>query len=277
MFTSTQLAARIEKAECQLLKDAVEAIVAQAPESDLFLRDIAGGVAAFTIEGMPFNKLAGLGFDGVPDESELGAVEEAFRRRGAKLPVEVSSVADPRVAALLSRRGYTLEGIENVSGRTLPAPDLETSPGPGVDLSRPAIDDLDAWTDIVVTGFGTPDEEGVPSHESFESDLLKNSIRYFSHTRGMRHYLVTRDGEPAGGGSMRLTDGIAQLCGAATLPTHRRRGIQTLLLGRRLADASAEGCDLAVVTTQPGSKSHENVCRRGFVLLYTRTVLVKEP
>ena len=37
------------------------------------------------------------------------------------------------------------------------------------------------------------------------------------------------------------------------------------------------GCDLAVVTTQPGSKSQENVQRRGFELLYTRAVLVLEP
>jgi len=36
------------------------------------------------------------------------------------------------------------------------------------------------------------------------------------------------------------------------------------------------GCDIGVVTTQPGSKSQQNVQRRGFDLLYTRAVLVKE-
>ena len=44
---------------------------------------------------------------------------------------------------------------------------------------------------------------------------------------------------------------------------------------RRLADAQAAGCDLAVVTTAPGSRSQDNVMRRGFKLLYTRAVLVK--
>jgi len=44
-----------------------------------------------------------------------------------------------------------------------------------------------------------------------------------------------------------------------------------------LADAAAAGCDIAVVTTQPGSKSQQNVQRRGFDLLYTRAVLVKGP
>ena len=65
--------------------------------------------------------------------------------------------------------------------------------------------------------------------------------------------------------------------GAATAPAHRRRGVQTALLSARLADAAAAGCDIAVVTTQPGSKSQQNVQRRGFDLLYTRAVLVREP
>jgi hypothetical protein len=39
----------------------------------------------------------------------------------------------------------------------------------------------------------------------------------------------------------------------------------------------AAGCDLAVVTTQPGSTSQRNVQRSGFDLLYTRAVLVKQP
>jgi hypothetical protein len=51
--------------------------------------------------------------------------------------------------------------------------------------------------------------------------------------------------------------------------------VQTALLSVRLADAARAGCDLAVVTTQPGSKSQQNVQRRGFHLLYTRAVLVK--
>jgi hypothetical protein len=32
-----------------------------------------------------------------------------------------------------------------------------------------------------------------------------------------------------------------------------------------------------VITTQPGSRSHQNAQRRGFDLLYTRAVLVNHP
>ena len=64
-------------------------------------------------------------------------------------------------------------------------------------------------------------------------------------------YAALRDGVLAGGATMRLADGIAQLTGAATAPAHRRRGIQTALLSARLADAAAAGCDVAVIIVQP--------------------------
>jgi ribosomal protein S18 acetylase RimI-like enzyme len=85
------------------------------------------------------------------------------------------------------------------------------------------------------------------------------------------------DDAAAGGGALRIDGDIAQLCGASTLPRFRRRGIQTALLRRRLADARAQGCVLATVTTQPGSKSNHNAQRQGFELLYPRAVLVKMP
>ena len=48
------------------------------------------------------------------------------------------------------------------------------------------------------------------------------------------------------------------------------------LLAARLSDAAKAGCDIAVVTTAPGSKSQQNAQRQGFALLYTRAVLVKD-
>jgi hypothetical protein len=44
--------------------------------------------------------------------------------------------------------------------------------------------------------------------------------------------------------------------------------------GGPLPDAAAAGCDVAVIVTQPGSKSQQNAQRQGFDLLYTRAVLV---
>ena len=83
------------------------------------------------------------------------------------------------------------------------------------------------------------------------------------------------DGAPAGIASARYADGVVQLCGAATAPAFRRRGVQRALLTARLAHAVAAGCELAVVTTSPASQSQANVMRVGFALGYARAVWLR--
>jgi N-acetylglutamate synthase-like GNAT family acetyltransferase len=94
---------------------------------------------------------------------------------------------------------------------------------------------------------------------------------------GAVRYTALRDGIIAGGATMRMSEGVAQLTGAATAPTHRSRGVHTALLSARLADAAVAGCDVAVITAQPGSKSQQNAQHQGFDLLYARAVLVEQP
>ena len=74
--------------------------------------------------------------------------------------------------------------------------------------------------------------------------------------------LCTSACSPAVAG-LRIAEGVAQFAGAATAPAHRRHGIQAALLSARLVDAAAAGCDVAVIVTQPGSKSQQNAQRRG--------------
>lgn len=116
----------------------------------------------------------------------------------------------------------------------------------------------------------------MPSHEEFPREVIGRAERD-SAAAGVTRYIALHEGAPAGGARLGMAQGIAQLSGAATAPAHRRHGVQTALLSARLADAAAAGCDIAVVTTQPGSKSQQNVQRQGFELLYTRAVLLKQP
>lgn len=271
MFCSTELAQRIERAEAGLIAAGTEAARDRGIEG--FVLPIAGGAACFGGENSPFNKVVGLGFGGTPTDAEWDEIERAFAARGSATQVELAHLADPEIAAALTGRGYQLVSFENVLGRPLSDP-LERITPPGVDVRLSDDGEFGTWLNVVVEGFANPDTQGVASHEEFPRDVLADATRDMA-AAGATRYVAMADEVVAGAGSVRFADGIAQLTGAATAPAHRRRGVQTALLAARLVDAAAAGCDIAVVTTAPGSKSQENVQRRGFDLLYTRAILVK--
>jgi GNAT superfamily N-acetyltransferase len=276
LFASTALAARVERADACLMRDTAAAAARRRPGTGAFATPLAGGFATFTAPGSPINKIAGLGFAGPLDPAELEAVERAYAERGVAVQVELAALAEPGIGALLTGRGYRLENFENVLGRRLPveAPRREAADVVVEESSHAAAGD---WLDLVIAAFASPDTQGVASHESFPRDELERVIGDMAEAEGFVRYLARRGGVPAGGASMRLFEGVAQLAGAGTLPEHRRRGVQSALLAVRLEAASLKGCDIAVVTTQPGSKSQENVQKQGFELLYTRAILVRRP
>jgi hypothetical protein len=120
------------------------------------------------------------------EEGELEAVERAFAERGSPVLVEVSCLADPAVGALLTRRGYTLQGFENVLGRALPIGPPTAAAGVVVSPSSGA--ELREWLDVVVTGFAL---------ETVMGDLAA--------AEGFVRYLARRNGEIAGGASLRCS------------------------------------------------------------------------
>jgi GNAT superfamily N-acetyltransferase len=272
LFCDTVLAERIERVETTLIAEASRAAHRRIA-GDGFVMPIAGGVASFAEPGSPFNKVAGLGFRGAPSAAELEQVERAFSACGADVQVELSHLADPTVGAVLTERGYRLTSFENVLGLAVDGEAGPVAPA-GIEVRRSDDDEFDAWLDVVADGFAHPDGQGVAAHEEFPRHVLERAERDFA-AAGVVRYVALRGGVIAGAASLRIAEGVAQFAGAATAPAHRRRGVQTALVGARLADAAAAGCDLAVVTTPPGSRSQANVQRRGFDLLYTRAVLVK--
>jgi GNAT superfamily N-acetyltransferase len=274
LFCDTALAHRIERAETQLIVEACHAAQARSG-TDGFTIPIAGAVASFAEPDSPFNKVVGMGFAGAPDVDELEAVEKAYAAHGAPTQVELAHLADSAVGELLSDRGYRLESFENVLGLALDT-DPDLVPPADIEVRQSGLDELDAWIEVVTDGAVQPDTQGLPWHDEFPREAIENAERDFTVAGGTR-YVALRDGVFAGGADFRITDGIAQLAGAATTPAHRRHGVQTALLAARLLDARAAGCDIAVIVTQPGSKSQQNAQRRGFHLLYTRATLVKHP
>ena len=281
LFATTTVASRVERAEAEVAAEFAAA--ARDRGKDVMIEPIAGGMAVYGGPGEPFNKIAGLGFGGALDEPALAALEARYDARRAEMRVEQSTLADPSVAIMLTRRGYELIGYENVLGLALTAPvvgamaeRLKEAALSGIAIVRAREDETRLWMETVTEGFLQPDRfDGPPPTETFARETLLEVYDGFVGMRSSILYLARRNGDVAGGGSARISEGLAQLSGAATLPPHRRRGVQSALLRARLVDAASSGCDLAVVTTEPGSTSQQNVQRAGFELLYARAVLVR--
>ena len=275
MFATASLAKRIERAEVGLIVEAAYASARRLPPGQMMIAEFGGAAAVYVEPGAPFNKVAGAGFEGVPSADVLDWVEALYAERRSAVQFEVSSLADPGLVRSLTTRGYQLVGFENVLGIQLDRPLPISAPG-DIRITRASADEGEAWMDAVVTGFLHADVfDGPASHESVDRSVLERIFRDMVAAPSFERYLARREGAIAGGASFRIEDRVAQLNGAATLPQHRRQGVQTALLTYRLLEASRRGCDVAVVTTQPGSKSQENVERAGFSLLYTRAILVK--
>jgi GNAT superfamily N-acetyltransferase len=272
LFCDTALAQRLERVETQLITAASAATRLRQEHDRGFAIPVAGGVASFAQDASPYNKVVGLGFGGVPDAAELDAIEAAYAACGAPTNVELAHLADPALLELLAGRGYRAEAFENVLGRD-PRGDHAVDT-PGIEVRPSGDEEFEQWLEVVTEGAMHPDTQGVPWHEEFPRETYVQAERD-SRAAGVTRYAALREGVMAGGAGIRMSEGVAQFAGAATAPAHRRRGIQSALLAVRLADAAAAGCDVAVITTQPGSKSQQNAQRWGFHLLYTRVVLVK--
>ncbi len=285
LFADTALAREIEGAERTMMIGFIDAVRGRPGYERAMTMAIGGGAATYALADAPFNKVIGLGLDGPVADAELDAVERAFDERAAPVQIELATVAHNSVARLLTERGYRLLGFENVLGLDLQAWAGRTAAAGSAPAGRrddpvtvsPLNEtDTELWLDTVVDGFAHPDDQSAgESHESFPKETLASVMRDMARIEGMHQQLAQRGGVTAGGASLRLHGSVAQLCGAATLPQHRRRGVQSALLDARLALAAAAGCTVAVVTTAPGSKSQQNVQSKGFELLYARAVLVR--
>jgi GNAT superfamily N-acetyltransferase len=273
MFADNLLASRIDGAEARLCSGFARA---RRPEFRPVVLPVCGGLAVYAGPASPLNKLIGLGFDGPLDLTDLAEVEREWRDRGEPVRVELSILANATAAPALSERGYRLHGFENVLGCPLdPAPPALAALD--VTIEKLSDGDVRLWTDIAVTAFLDLDGTGSVPDDALSRDQLERELLDYAAVPGLLRYLARIDGEPVGEAALRLDSdsGLAQFAGAGTLPAFRGRGVQKALVQRRLADARAAGCDLAVVTTAPGTRSQDNVMRRGFVLLYTRAILVR--
>jgi GNAT superfamily N-acetyltransferase len=274
VFADAALAGRIDRAEARLCAEIANFVSAGQGDARSTVLPISGGFAIYVSPSSPVNKVIGLALDTPLDLEALERIETAWRSREEPVRVELSVLTDPSVGGALTDRGYRLHGFENVLGLALD--DVPAEPA-ATNIAVDVVDgdQLQPWMDIAVEAFMNLDGTGSVPDDALPREQLAKVLEEVTSAPGFLHYLARVDGEAVGEAAMRIDGDLAQIAGAGTLPHARGRGVQKALLQRRLADARRAGCTLAVVTTAPGTRSQDNVMRRGFELLYTRAILVK--
>lgn len=234
-------------------------------ESAAAVLEVGGGCAVFTGPNLFSNRAFALGLTKELSASELDEIESFYDERGYRTDIEVASMADPGLLELLAERGYRLRRFRNIYARRLPPAEVAVAVSTGIGVDPVGLDGS-VWSSILIDGFGYEQAEAIERVTAWNRALLR--------VDGLTAFVATVQGEPAGSASVLVRDGIAVLGGAATLPRLRRLGVQAALIEVRLRHGADLGCDLAVVTADPGGISARNCERAGFDLVCTHAVMV---
>src|SRR4051812_40706032 len=160
LFCDVDLAARIERAELQLIEAAARAAHRRTGDGTGFVIPVGGGLASFAVDNSPFNKVVGLGFAGVPSAAELDELERSYAACAAPVQVELPHLADPELGIVLTERGYRLESFENVLGIA-----IDDSSEPitvdGIEIRASGDDEFEVWLEAMADAVAVPDTQGV--------------------------------------------------------------------------------------------------------------------
>jgi hypothetical protein len=173
----------------------------------------------------------------------------------------------PELHRALESHGLEPGGFPYFSRRVLLGPTRAAADDvAGVRTRRVELAEIDAFVAIQL---------GVwPGDEAERQRTLRHA--HATPARPHRYRYVAPIGDSvAAVAAMDLWDGIAYLYLAVTREEFRGRGCQTALLRRRLADAQADGAELAFALVSPGSGSQRNIERAGLGVAYDRELWLR--
>jgi hypothetical protein len=261
-FADVELARRLEHAEAQGNAGFVEARAKAFPDLGAQWTEIAGAYAMFDAPGSPVTQTFGLGMFEPVTAEHMEEIEQFFQERGAGVFHEVCPMADPTVFALFNERNYRPIEFSNVLFRPISVDlKLGAARNEAVKVRLIRDDEVDLWAETAFEGW---------SEFTEVADFLRDLGQVTARSKALS-FLAELDGKPIATGSLSLTNDVALLAGASTIPTARRQGAQFALLEERLRYGAAHGCTIAMMVAQPGSASQRNAERHGFRIAYTRT------
>ncbi len=256
-----ELARRLERAEGMANAGYVDARREVQPQVGAEWFEVAGVYAMFDGAASPISQTFGLGLFESFSSRQLDQVEAFFTHHGCPTSHEVSSFAAPSILNLISARRYSPVEASVVLIR--PTRTSSKADGDTVAIRRIQESETPLWARVAGQGWSSESAELAAFVEDFGNVI--------GRTRGVHCFLAELNGQPIAAAALNISNGVALLAGASTIPDARRQGAQLALLQARLAFADDHDCDLAMVVTQPGSASQRNAERQGFRPVYARS------
>lgn len=208
------------------------------------------------------------------DPTEIERIERFYIGMDLAPSLQLSATADGETLRFLTAAGFRPDWFRSLHARNVADPaDPDTTVSLAVGRGGPftvvVVDDdaLGLWLDVLADGNGI----------TITTDrVLSDEYALAAHSAAGAVDLLAFDGDtPVGCGSIQVAGTTAWLGGAATIPAHRGRGVQSALLAYRLALARSHGCDVVAATATPGGPSARNLHRSGLPLVDTQLILTQ--
>ncbi|NIN72958.1 MAG: GNAT family N-acetyltransferase [Gemmatimonadetes bacterium] len=218
-------------------------------------------VRAAAADVLALNTVMGLGLKRPASDATIEKLVEFFvSARVPRFFVKVSPTTEAAdIGESLTARGFKhYNNWVKLYRDTSPPPHASTD----LEIRRIDEDEAPAFGRIVVSCFDWPE-----SAASWVADMVGRD--------SWRHYMAFDGAGPAATGALFVSQGLAWIDFATTLPEYRGRGAQSALLAQRIRDAAELGCEGLVVETaedrsEKPAPSFRNQLRFGFQVAYVR-------
>jgi hypothetical protein len=263
-LTAQQLALIAEYGEARAMIDIFSAApIAFTSQAGLRVTSFDSAVAltAKNIDMVLFNRVLGLGFYEKCSEQLVSDLVQHFRTYGAShFGIQISPLFNtPELTGWFEQQGLT-----KASGWAKLFRDTTASESIESEMVVKRIDARQAalFTEVFCTAYPVPPP-------------LAPMVQGLVGRPGWYHYLVFDNNEAVATGAMYSQEGIGWLGLDSTLPSHRGRGAQNMIINKRIADGYKLGCHWLISETNDGSAenpdaSYNNYLRQGFQLAYLR-------
>lgn len=231
-------------------------------------REWAGGVASFDAPGSWINQTINAGSDGPVSTEDVEDIASWFEERGAEPKIVITPYVHPTLRRSLAEAGFVLRAVETLLVADLERCDLHPALPAGYSLhavDTAAPEDVERYARFAsMVHFGDGASETL-------IDSIRRAVR---DPRAINHLLF--DGETIAGvcGAERF-ENLGALWGGAIAPSHRRRGLQRLLIEVRLANLRDLGLRWATIASEPTIGTERNALRAGMRPAYPRLEMVR--